>query len=183
MFRSRISGAALALAILSIVPGAASANTIEVTGASFTTDTICLPDAITTFHLGPTENDLHGYTVDTTIDFFGSWGTITFDAQNFSNEALTFSLNLTLPLDALPYDAASSSITGNGTSSISSFFVSVVSPAANVLSLDAGPPTTDLGIGADYGERIDRHIRLKACRGMNVRVPAASFHAEQRRWA
>ena len=41
----------------------------------------------------------------------------------------------------------------------------------------------DLGIGADDGERIDRHIRFKACRRMNVRVLAASFHAEQRRRA
>ena len=41
----------------------------------------------------------------------------------------------------------------------------------------------DLGIGADDGERIDRHIRFKACRRMHVRVLAASFHAEQRRWA
>ena len=38
----------------------------------------------------------------------------------------------------------------------------------------------DLGIGADDRERIDRHIRFKARRRMNVRVLAASFDAEQR---
>jgi hypothetical protein len=38
-------------------------------------------------------------------------------------------------------------------------------------------------MGADDGERIDRHIRFKAGRRMHVRVLAASLHAEQRRWA
>ena len=38
----------------------------------------------------------------------------------------------------------------------------------------------DLGMGTDDGQRIDRHIRFKACRRMHVRVLAASFYAEQR---
>ena len=39
---------------------------------------------------------------------------------------------------------------------------------------------SDFGIGADDRERIDRHIRLKARRRMNMRVLAAPFDAEQR---
>ena len=38
----------------------------------------------------------------------------------------------------------------------------------------------DLGMGADDGQRTDRHIRFKTSRRMHVRVLAASLHAEQR---
>jgi hypothetical protein len=150
MFRLRSCGPVLALAILSIIPGVVSASTITIAGQSFT-DTISLPDAITAFHLGSTESVSNGYTVDTTVDYYGSWGTITFDAQNFSSQALTFTLNLTLPLDPGMYDAAHSSMTGNGTSSRNPFLVSVVSPAANVLVLDAGDPMANLGIDVGNG--------------------------------
>jgi hypothetical protein len=145
MFRPKTCRPIFALAILSILPGIASASTITVSGSSFT-DTIPLPGVITTFHLGATENASHGYIVDTTIDYYGGWGTMTFDAQNFSGQALTFALNLTLPLDPLLYSEAYTSITGNGTSSTSSFGVSVAPPAANVLVLEAGNPAADLGV-------------------------------------
>jgi hypothetical protein len=128
-----------------MVPGVASASNITVSGSSFTDD-IPLPGMIATFHLGATENGVHQYIVDTTIDYYGGWGTITFDAQNFSDQALTFTLSLALPLDPMMYDEAYTSITGNGTASTSSFDVSTVSPASNVLVLEAGDPAADLGV-------------------------------------
>jgi hypothetical protein len=150
MFRPKSCGPILALAILSIVPSAASASSITVSGSSFH-DTIPLPGVITTFHLGATENGSHQYIVDATIDYYGGWGTITFDAQNFSDQDLTLTLNLTLPLDAMLYDAAYSSIAGNGTSSTGSFDVSKVPPATNVLVLQAGDPAADLGVDVGAG--------------------------------
>jgi hypothetical protein len=162
MFRVEICGPVFALAMLSIVPDAAFANSITVSGSSFT-DTIPLPGVITTFHLGATENDSHQYIVDATIDYYGGWGTITFDAQNFSDQDLTLTLNLSLPLDAMLYDSAYSSLAGNGTSSTSSFSVSKVSPATNVLVLEAGDPAADLGVDVGTGCTVPSGVSSFLC--------------------
>ena len=167
MFRSKNWSTVFALAILSLVPGLASASSIAVSGSTFN-ENFSFPDGTTTFHHGPTEGDSHGYAVDITLYSFGDWGSITLDAQNFSDEDLTFTLSFTLPLNPVIYDEAYSSITGNGTWSTGPFAVSGAS-----LVLDAGPPPspgTNLGVDVSTGCSVPSN-------GSSFICPAASADA------
>ena len=145
MFRSGSRSTVLALATLTLVPGVACASSIAVGGSTFN-ETFSFPDGTTTFHHAPEEGDSHGYSVDITLDSFGDWGSITFDAQNFSHENIAFTLSFTLPLDPKIYDGAAASITGNGTWSGTPFAATGAS-----LVLDAGPPRTNLGVDVSSG--------------------------------